>query len=271
MTSIAKMPHPTELAVTVRLPALSTGDLCGEFYNEPRIHDLLLAERLGFKRPADIRGLIVRNKAELEAHGALIRQLGTSSEGVNYPHRADNSVPARRGPKAKEFWLNEGQALTICALARTSAAARIRRELVTVFIAWRTGEPVAPVHIDPKVADLDAIGNTLGQMKAEIATLRRAVVSSVELVKEYARALEIAASASPKRLNGPKPAKAIRARTALLYGAEAIADYLGLTSRQVSHLHHSGNLPTFKVGGRVCADTTTLDNWMAGKAGKAVR
>ena len=40
----------------------------------------------------------------------------------------------------------------------------------------------------------------------------------------------------------------------------------------LTFLHASKQLPTFKVGGRICADTRSLDNWMAGKAaGKAVR
>ena len=36
----------------------------------------------------------------------------------------------------------------------------------------------------------------------------------------------------------------------LLYGAVAIAKFLGLTERQVRHRVADGELPTFKIGGR---------------------
>lgn len=38
-----------------------------------------------------------------------------------------------------------------------------------------------------------------------------------------------------------------------LYGAEAIAGHLGVTTRQARHLISQGLLPTFKMGRRVCA------------------
>lgn len=36
---------------------------------EPRVHDLALAEKLGFDQPRDIRKLIKRNRTKLEALG----------------------------------------------------------------------------------------------------------------------------------------------------------------------------------------------------------
>lgn len=44
----------------------------------------------------------------------------------------------------------------------------------------------------------------------------------------------------------------------LLYGMPAIADFLELSVRQVGHLHNVGGLPTFKMGGKVCARRSTL-------------
>lgn len=55
-------------------PAISTDDLTNAFGDEPRVRDLLLAERLGFKRLTDVRELIGRNKAELEWYGPLFRK-----------------------------------------------------------------------------------------------------------------------------------------------------------------------------------------------------
>lgn len=46
--------------------------------------------------------------------------------------------------------------------------------------------------------------------------------------------------------------------TDLLYGVEQIADHLKMTRRQVYHLHDQGHLPTFKIGGKVCARRSTL-------------
>ncbi|WP_454016984.1 hypothetical protein [Azospirillum sp. Marseille-Q6669] len=49
--------------------------------------------------------------------------------------------PARRPGKA--YYLNEGQALVICALSRTPQAALVRRQIIEVFLAYRRG--VLPV------------------------------------------------------------------------------------------------------------------------------
>lgn len=48
----------------------------------------------------------------------------------------------------------------------------------------------------------------------------------------------------------------------LLYGVKAIAAHLGITERQAYHLIEIGELPTFKLGGKVCARTCTLDRWL---------
>ena len=48
----------------------------------------------------------------------------------------------------------------------------------------------------------------------------------------------------------------------LLHGAQAIAKFLGLTERQVRHRIADGILPTFKIGGTVCAVRTSLVDWL---------
>lgn len=45
----------------------------------------------------------------------------------------------------------------------------------------------------------------------------------------------------------------------LLYGASAIAEHLQMTAKQVYHLHDQANLPTFKIGNRVCARRSELE------------
>ena len=51
----------------------------------------------------------------------------------------------------------------------------------------------------------------------------------------------------------------------LLYGVAQIAAHLGLTARQIYHHHDAGTLPTFKLGGRVCARRSTLAEHFAGE------
>jgi hypothetical protein len=46
--------------------------------------------------------------------------------------------------------------------------------------------------------------------------------------------------------------------TDLLYGVGQIAGHLRMTARQVYHLHDQGHLPTFKLGGKVCARRSRL-------------
>lgn len=52
----------------------------------------------------------------------------------------------------------------------------------------------------------------------------------------------------------------------ILAGANAIAAALGLKRRQVYALIDNGHLPTFKLGGTVCARKSTLAKWLDAKA-----
>lgn len=49
----------------------------------------------------------------------------------------------------------------------------------------------------------------------------------------------------------------------LLYGANAIAVHLSLRRAQVYHPIEAGRLPTFKIGGKVCARRSTVAVWLA--------
>ena len=90
---------------------------------EPRILDLMVAERLGFTRPRAVRQLIERSKTELESYGFIATRCG-----------------AYRNRQFTEYWLNEAQALLVCVLSRTEEAAKVRRSLIAVFTAWRRGQ-----------------------------------------------------------------------------------------------------------------------------------
>lgn len=110
-------------------PIISLSDIT-PFDDEPRILDVTLAERLGFERDRNIRNIIERNQTELADYGNLLHREAKSRDLIG------------RGRPGRAYYLNEGQALVICALSRTPAAARVRRALIEVFMAFRRGEIV---------------------------------------------------------------------------------------------------------------------------------
>lgn len=98
----------------------STSDINTTINHEPRVHDLLLASKLGYERPRVIREIIERNKEELEAYGSLAVRHGKS-----------------RGQEFVEYFLNEGQSLCVATLSRTDKAPLVRKGLIDVFMAVR--------------------------------------------------------------------------------------------------------------------------------------
>lgn len=117
-----------------------------EFEDEPRILDVVLAERLGFALPRHVRELIDRNRDELETYGILSCRTTNSKiepyqEDTGFRMPSGNSARGRGRP-AKAYYLNEGQALVICALSRTPKAAQVRKLLIDVFMAYRQGKLV---------------------------------------------------------------------------------------------------------------------------------
>ena len=53
----------------------------------------------------------------------------------------------------------------------------------------------------------------------------------------------------------------------MLYGIPAIASAIGLTDRQVRWLIHSAQLPSFKIGRRVCSRRSSLAAWIEAREG----
>lgn len=49
----------------------------------------------------------------------------------------------------------------------------------------------------------------------------------------------------------------------LLYGASAIADYLGVTKRAAYHILAKNRIPSFKMGRTVCAKRSSIDAALA--------
>lgn len=94
---------------------------------EPCILDTDLAAWLGLDRQTNIRQTISANYMELQAYGNL--HLSRANSG-------------QRGRPSSAYYLNEGQALVLCALSRTPKAAEVRKALIDLFMAYRAGKTV---------------------------------------------------------------------------------------------------------------------------------
>lgn len=117
-------PNSPPKAANDPLPAYQFG--LAEIDGEPRVRDLDLAERLGFERPRKIRELIERNRAEIEAMGVC--------PAVGQTHGPKGGRPA------KEFYLNEEQALLVAVLSNAPQAPTVRTMLIRTFVAYRRGQ-----------------------------------------------------------------------------------------------------------------------------------
>ncbi|MDD4556211.1 MAG: hypothetical protein PHE89_02630 [Alphaproteobacteria bacterium] len=93
--------------------------------DEPRIKDVILGERLGLKKARDVRVVIKSNIAELLKYGGT--PLVTANEKLGCLTRMTEA-----------YYLNEAQALLICMFSRTAKAAEVRKELIDVYMAYRT-------------------------------------------------------------------------------------------------------------------------------------
>lgn len=91
---------------------------------EPRIHDLLLAERLGFKDPREIRKLIKRHEEKLLSFGTRATVARVTVTGQPY----------------EEFFLNRKQAMFICMKSETDNAFDVQTDIIHVYDAYLNGE-----------------------------------------------------------------------------------------------------------------------------------
>lgn len=110
------------------MTALTISDLNTTIDSCPRVHDLRLAEVLGFAEPRAIRKIIARNLPELETHGPSGRRVPMVKIGSG----------AMR--QVTEYWLNEAQAILITMFSRTEKAAEARRDIIAVYTAYRAGK-----------------------------------------------------------------------------------------------------------------------------------
>jgi hypothetical protein len=111
--------------------------------DEPRVRDIDVATRAGLAKPADVRRVIDANWDELTAYGE-IRIIAPSA-------------PIRRGPKGREYWLNEEQATALVTMLKTKTARALRVVLVKLFVAYRRGQvqahTLAAAPIQARISD----------------------------------------------------------------------------------------------------------------------
>ncbi|WP_417624979.1 hypothetical protein [Paremcibacter congregatus] len=156
-----------QMNIPSKAQTLSASDLDSSITKEPRIHDERIGERLGLSRPRDIRKMIERNRSELESFGSLAPRCRKS-----------------RGQDFDEYWLNEEQALLICMFARTDRAAEVRREVITVFTAWRKGTlaqvPRRLPRWNPTRADMRDINSRASQiLQTRFSAVRDALLAQI--------------------------------------------------------------------------------------------
>jgi phage antirepressor YoqD-like protein len=121
---------------------------------EPRVHDLVIAERLGFEQAYDIRKLIKRHNAKLLKFGVLATVAKTSG-GLG-------------GRPTVEFYLNQRQAIFICMKSETERAFDVQAEIVRVFDAHLNGtDQVKPAELTREQILIMALDSERGRIKAE--------------------------------------------------------------------------------------------------------
>ena len=110
---------------------------------EPRVHDLHLAERLGFDRPVKIRELIKRNEEKLKKFN-ILPTVGKIHEGAGRP--------------TVEYYLDQKQAIFICMKSETDRAFDVQVEIVRVFDAYLNGnlQPIALPNFEDPIAAAEA-------------------------------------------------------------------------------------------------------------------
>lgn len=119
---------------------LSISDINTTVNHVPRIHDLRLAELLGFENVYNIRRLISNHRKTLEKFGELV--FSAAEKTLKNVVRPTVGQTSKGGRPGKEYWLNEEQALFLCAKSETPNAIQITIEMVRVFYAVKSGNTV---------------------------------------------------------------------------------------------------------------------------------
>lgn len=160
---------------------------------EPRIKDLVIAERLGFAKPVFIRRLIRENMARLGRRGII------DAASINHG--------GGRGRPGVEYWLNRGQALQICMLSQTPRAIDVQEELIDVFEAKADGllvistvEKTPPPTFQPALAEEVAALLARTQQLVTLMEAQGRMLRSADAPAELGHAMLMARPTKHKRL-----------------------------------------------------------------------
>lgn len=126
---------------------------------EPTVRDLDAAERLGFKRPRDVRKLIERiwPQDKRPIHRATVARRNVRGGGVQ-EYTVD------------EYWLTEAQLLKVIARSKTDIAEAILDEMIAVYMAARRGLLVPAGHLPPEQAE---------DLRRELAEVRASSIAGI--------------------------------------------------------------------------------------------
>jgi hypothetical protein len=95
---------------------------------EPRIRDVVLAERLGYQRPRKVRDLVERMLREKKLNDVVVCPTAGQTSG---------------GRPGSEYHLTEAQALKVAAKSETETADQILDLLIEVFLRAKAGHAAA--------------------------------------------------------------------------------------------------------------------------------
>lgn len=151
---------------------------------EPRVRDVDLAERAGMAQPRDVRRIIQKRRAVLEAHGALTERARRARSGI-----LEGSGPQER--MVSEYWLTEHQAYALVFYLRTPKATELQVAIVRLFVAWRRGELPRAASAVPEAPKFDAEGRpTRGTWTATVAWARETHECTIETLTRACRAAQ---------------------------------------------------------------------------------
>lgn len=114
------------------LPVVSEDFHLIEMEGDVTIRDTELGARLEMMRPENVRKHIEDHRDELLYYGRLIA------------HQENEKTKSGKNKTVTAYYLNEGQALTICIFVKSRVAAKVRQSLVVTFMAYRRGNLLNP-------------------------------------------------------------------------------------------------------------------------------
>lgn len=168
-------------------------------YAEPRVGHPHLATALGLPRQQELQRLIERNRSEFERYGEVCVTAAQTSE--------------KGGRPGKILWLNEGQCILAAVRSEAPRAAEVRHQVITVFMEYRNGKPVAAADPLARVADmldihdksekLAAVSVMLAGLQRDHDRFTRGLQSCVGAIRDMVALVPPTPPATPRAVGRP--------------------------------------------------------------------